>query len=335
MKQKIRGVNLGGWLVLEKWITPSLFEGTTAQDELNLHKVQFKDKIINHYQSFITEDDFRFLSENSINTLRIPVGYWLFGDYPPFIENINYLDFAFKYANKYNLNILIDLHAAPGSQNGYDHSGVVGNVNWDKDAKYIYQTLNILDRISKRYCKNKSLFGISLLNEPHKNIPIKLLENFYIQGYKTVRNHCNESVAVIISDSFRPIKFSKLLQDSVFKNVILDSHFYQCFYEGNKRLNMNQIIKNTKSEWKKIIDDVQKYKPLLCGEWSLGIDPMSLSKLSPENKISAIKEFGRTQMDIFENSIGWFFWTYKTESDDGWNFKKRLEDKTIIINVDK
>ena len=24
---KLRGVNLGGWLVLEKWITPSLFEG--------------------------------------------------------------------------------------------------------------------------------------------------------------------------------------------------------------------------------------------------------------------------------------------------------------------
>ena len=27
---KLRGVNLGGWLVLEKWITPSLFEGLEA-----------------------------------------------------------------------------------------------------------------------------------------------------------------------------------------------------------------------------------------------------------------------------------------------------------------
>ena len=26
----LRGVNLGGWLVLEKWITPSLFEGLQA-----------------------------------------------------------------------------------------------------------------------------------------------------------------------------------------------------------------------------------------------------------------------------------------------------------------
>jgi hypothetical protein len=30
---KMRGVNLGGWLVLEKWLTPSLFQGTTARDE--------------------------------------------------------------------------------------------------------------------------------------------------------------------------------------------------------------------------------------------------------------------------------------------------------------
>lgn len=30
---KLRGVNLGGWLVLEKWMTPSLFEGLQAVDE--------------------------------------------------------------------------------------------------------------------------------------------------------------------------------------------------------------------------------------------------------------------------------------------------------------
>lgn len=27
-KTKVRGVNIGGWLVLEPWITPSIFEAT-------------------------------------------------------------------------------------------------------------------------------------------------------------------------------------------------------------------------------------------------------------------------------------------------------------------
>lgn len=31
--KKLRGVNLGGWLVLEKWMTPSVFEGLEAVDE--------------------------------------------------------------------------------------------------------------------------------------------------------------------------------------------------------------------------------------------------------------------------------------------------------------
>ena len=29
----IKGVNLGNWLVLEKWMNPALFDGTTADDE--------------------------------------------------------------------------------------------------------------------------------------------------------------------------------------------------------------------------------------------------------------------------------------------------------------
>jgi glucan 1,3-beta-glucosidase len=30
---RLRGVNLGGWLVLEKWMAPSLFAGLDATDE--------------------------------------------------------------------------------------------------------------------------------------------------------------------------------------------------------------------------------------------------------------------------------------------------------------
>ena len=33
---KVKGVNLGNWLVLEKWMSPELFEGTTAEDEYYL-----------------------------------------------------------------------------------------------------------------------------------------------------------------------------------------------------------------------------------------------------------------------------------------------------------
>lgn len=36
MLNKVKGGNLGNWLVLEKWMSPALFEGTTAEDEYYL-----------------------------------------------------------------------------------------------------------------------------------------------------------------------------------------------------------------------------------------------------------------------------------------------------------
>ena len=39
----IRGVNLGGWLLLEPWITPSIFE------EVNEAAVEHKGKIVDEY----------------------------------------------------------------------------------------------------------------------------------------------------------------------------------------------------------------------------------------------------------------------------------------------
>jgi glucan 1,3-beta-glucosidase len=327
--EKIKGVNLGGWLVFEKWITPSLFEGTDALDEFHLHKEQSEKKIEEHYQNFITEKDFEFLSNHGINSVRIPIGHWLFGDFPPFPKTIEYLDEAFQHAEKYNIKILIDLHTAPGSQNGYDHSGVVGEVNWHKYSENISKTLGVIEKISEKYAKHENLLGISLLNEPHKDIPAETLKDFYVEGYKKVRNHCKEDIAVVISDSFRPYEFSKIMQTPDFINVILDMHFYQCFFEENKNKKIEKIIQETKSGWGKLIKKVQRYKPIICGEWSLGVDPSTSKHLSPNKKEHMTKRFGETQLNVFNKTLGWFFWTYKTELGDDWDFRESVE-KTIL-----
>ena len=59
---KIKGVNLGNWLVLEKWMNPALFEGTTAEDEYYLPR-QFSPEVYEarikiHRSEYITERDF-------------------------------------------------------------------------------------------------------------------------------------------------------------------------------------------------------------------------------------------------------------------------------------
>ena len=84
---KLRGVNLGGWLVLEKWITPSLFAGMQATDEtsycVELGEAEATRRLHHHWNTFITRDDFAWLKRAGINAVRLPVGHWLFGkDYP-------------------------------------------------------------------------------------------------------------------------------------------------------------------------------------------------------------------------------------------------------------
>src|SRR5580658_2283087 len=76
---KIRGVNLGAWLVLERWMTPDTYRGTDAQDEYSLCLTlgdKAKSRLDQHRDNFITSSDFRWIGKCGLNTVRLPVGYW-------------------------------------------------------------------------------------------------------------------------------------------------------------------------------------------------------------------------------------------------------------------
>lgn len=138
IKMKVKGVNLGNWLVLEKWMSPALFEGTAA--------------------------------------VRIPVPYFIFGDREPFIGCIKELDKAFNWAEKYGLQILIDLHTAPMGQNGFDNGGICGVCKWSKCAEEVEFVLSVLERLAARYGSRKGLWGIEALNKPITEKAWKLMD---------------------------------------------------------------------------------------------------------------------------------------------------------------
>jgi aryl-phospho-beta-D-glucosidase BglC (GH1 family) len=56
--------------------------------------------------------------------VRVPIGYWAWevGPGEPYIQGqLPYLRSAVNWARAHNLKLVIDLHGAPGSQNGYAH----------------------------------------------------------------------------------------------------------------------------------------------------------------------------------------------------------------------
>jgi glucan 1,3-beta-glucosidase len=321
----IKGVNLGGWLVLERWVTPSLFDGLKAWDEFSFCNElgnQKYEKIKTHRDTFITKDDFTWIADQGLGAVRIPVGYWTFGDVEPYVGTIEYLDFAMREAGHNNLGVVIDLHAAPGSQNSWKHSGKEGELAWHKDPANIVLTLNVIEKLAARYKNSKNLIGIELLNEPRWDIPLDVLLEFYQQGYERVRKHCTEGVAVIISDAFRPQEWQNIMLPPEYKNVWLDCHMYQVFDPKDKKLDLAGHINKAKNEWNSEIKKLKQAHLIMVGEWSMALNQQ------PEQ---GIKEYGKAQLATFSQSEGWFYWTYKTESQSAWNLRCMIEKELLNI----
>jgi glucan 1,3-beta-glucosidase len=325
---QLRGVNLGSWLVLERWMTPDTYEGTDAPDEYTLCLdlgEDAKSRLDHHRETFITADDFRWIKEHGLNAVRLPVGYWALEAPKPYVECSRFIDFALDECQKNGLKLLLDLHGAPGSQNGWDHSGRSGPINWPKDPQNIKETLRVLESFAQKYGGHPALYGIELLNEPRPEVPIEILQQFYQDGYARIRQHTGPGVAVVIHDSFRPLVWKEFMQEPSFENVILDTHLYQCFDKKDRsRSALEQLAfaldRNT------TLGQMQREElPTLVGEWSLSLPDRAMSGLSSLQVESTTRGYADAQLLNYEGTRGWFFWSYKLHQPSEWHFKHCIE----------
>lgn len=207
---QIRGVNLGGWLNTEPFIVPALYEKylnstTPAVDEWTLSQNMAADtangglsQLEEHYKTFITEQDFAEIAGAGLNWVRIPLPYWAIetrGD-EPFLAKTAWTYFlkAIQWARKYGIRINLDLHALPGSQNGWNHSGRLGTINVLNGPMGIANAQRSLDYIrviaefisQPEYSNVVAMFGVT--NEPQApTFGQDALARYYMQAYDFVR----------------------------------------------------------------------------------------------------------------------------------------------------
>jgi glucan 1,3-beta-glucosidase len=323
----LRGVNLGGWLVLEKWITPSLFERTEATDEYTLSLAlnpEIRRRLRQHRDTFITRKDFAWLKEQGIDAVRLPVGYWTFGDQPPYLATIDYIDRAFAWAQETGIHIVLDIHGAPGTQNGWDHSGQAGEANWARDERNIITTLETVNKLAKRYARNPQLLGFELLNEPKWTLPRAALLRYYQAAYKLLRKECGPNMWIIFHDNFRPRRWKRQLRGSAYSNFVMDTHQYQTFDEKHKKMDISGHLEKTTVQLPKALSKMRRYHPIMVGEWSLALDGQSLVGLDEAKRETAHRAYGAAQLLAYSQSSAWFYWTYHTESGGSWDFRDCL-----------
>lgn len=320
------GVNLGGWLVLEPWITPDIMTNPEIKDEFTFCQKTSAQELTNFRDAYITEVDIAWLATKGVRLVRLPVGYWLFGDHKPFMSTKKYVDALFGWAQKYDIKVLIDLHGAPGSQNGEMHSGKMGQTEWHTRQEYIDSTLGVLERIAKEYGQHEALWGIEVLNEPSAQIPVATLRTFYKRAYQLMRPLLRSEAMIVCSDSFRPWRWFLKFPAKKYPGLVFDYHHYQIFGTLDKLLPVGLQVLRARCLLSAKLKLMQLRHPVVVGEWSAVLRDDKLKKLTPSKRDSVQFAFLRVQQKAFKRAnVTNYYWTYKTSGTGWWNFRRHHE----------
>ncbi|KAJ1026272.1 hypothetical protein NDA16_002359 [Ustilago loliicola] len=302
-RNRILGVNLGGWLVTEPFIVPALYEpyentSNPARDEFTLSQryreeggeANLRAKITEHYDTFITEEDFARIAGAGLNWVRLPIGFWALETYAnePFLEGVawNYVLKAIQWARKYGLRINLDLHAVPGSQNAYNHSGRVGFINFlqglmgkangERTMDYIRQITQFISQPEIR----PVVPMFSVINEPYAiSIGQPALQSWYSQLYTTIREITGTGAGngpyITIHDGFLPLSnWQGFLSGG--DRIAWDTHPYICFGQQNNDPWDSQIMKPCQ-QYTPLLDNARSNMGVsMGGEMSLAINDCGL-----------------------------------------------------------
>jgi len=147
------GTNAGGWMVLEPWITPSLFyrflgktTNDTAVDSYTfceaLGPVEGNAVMRAHWDAWYNESSISDLATRGVEIIRLPVGDWTLDPYGPYIGCMDgaaeKIDWFYDMCARHNIKVLMDVHAMKDSQNGYDNSGKASNVVWSDANNFLH-----------------------------------------------------------------------------------------------------------------------------------------------------------------------------------------------------
>ncbi len=355
-------MNLGGWLVLEPWITPSIFQKYPKSkgivDEYTLcEKLGARtahDQVLRpHWDSWVQLKDFQKIKASGFNMVRIPIGHWAYNDIGPYARGAApYIDKAIAWARQTGLKVMIDLHGAPMSQNGFDNSGrKMAKPLWTT-GDTVRDTLKVLQKIQSKYgaaSYDDVIMGIELLNEPLiASLNYNTVKQFARDGYNQQRAY-SKSRVVVVQDGFRaPKEYNGFLTPSDHNSqwVAIDHHEYQVFTNdlvAMKPWQHRQAVCNSAwaysgadkwtfvGEWSGAMTD--------CATWLNGYGvgarydgsyPGSKFVGSCKN-INFIERWSQqfkddmrgyieAQLESFEaHTQGWVFWNFKTEGAPEWD----------------
>ncbi|OXV05484.1 hypothetical protein Egran_06748 [Elaphomyces granulatus] len=351
---KVRCANLGSLYIIEPWMVAKSWEsmgcGSTGSefDCVKLLGQQRANEVFaNHWSTFITQSDIQRMRSYGLNTIRIPLGYWIYEDlvdrgteyFPQ--GGLAYLEKVCGWASDEGIYIILDLHGAPGAQQPYvSFTGQLSPKNFYNDNNY-ERALRFLEWAANLVHTNDNFRNVGMLevvNEPAtvSSQAESLRTEYYPQAFQRIRDA--ETKLQIQPNKYLHVQMmdkrwgsgdpNQALNDTSY--AAYDSHTYLMF--SNTPVDKDTYIKTSCN------DDRSGNQPTIVGEFSMGVPQKFTSTQEWTSKNPNNTEFYQkwfaALISKYEKQLGWCFWSWKTELGDyRWSYDEAVQAGVIPMDV--
>ena len=353
----LRGVNLGGWLALEKWMSPAMFAGTDAQDEthlcLALDDVVKQERYRRHRDTWITEGDFVWLAARGLGLVRIPVPFFVFGDHGPFLGCVDRLTGRSTGPSGTGFGSCpssMSCRKARTGSTAADFAACAGSIR-NRRMSTSRSTYSSTSRSAT--ADHPSLWGIEVLNEPvsreqwalldvptryppadaaratgSEPVPTAFLKHFYPRAYERIR--ARSDARVVFHDGFRMSEWVGFLDGAGFENIIIDTHLYVMWH--TLEAPESELADYLAHVARRFGDTLRVYSahfPILVGEWNVDTKAPKAAGLAGAVRRDYARRLAAAHLAAFAPAVGWCYWSIRNHGPacvaDLWDLTRAIE----------
>jgi hypothetical protein len=313
---QLKGVNLGGWFIMEKWMCPldsgSLPDTYSAMAMLDSRfGVAAEQSLIHTYQTnWITTTDLDNITNGGFNCVRMPV-WW--GNFFYLANTTSYgwrpdaftvLDWLVTNCAVRGIYVILDMHGVIGGES------TSGDTGWQNQNQYWTNSLDqgetqyMWTQLATHYNGNGTVAGYDLINEPDGTSSTAVVWPIYNSLYNTIRavdpNHI-----LIAEGTFGSWNWSMLPNPSQYQwtNIVYSMHEYK--FGGSA----SQVEAGSDGQVSDFDNHLSWNVPGYVGEWN----DMSQGAAVYDYSIN----------DYNRSGMSWSMWAYKATDGllpDGWGW---------------
>ena len=311
----LRGVNVGGWLVQEGWM--NLTNASCQTESFKVLDERFGREVREHLfkvyeDNYLSEADFDNIRALGMNVIRLPFAWWnILNDDGTLKEDaFARLDWLVEKCAKRGLYVILDLHAARGSQNNQDNSGEMnGSQLWENET-YQDQMVYLWKCVAAHYNGNPAVAAYDLLNEPGGDLKSTgvVQWEYFDRLYEAIRSVDDEHMIMVEScwdpeDLPAPERYG-------WENVVYQYHWYKWNADNDywaQKLNVDvKLHKMAKTSHP---------VPGFLGEFTL---------------FQSLDAWEYALRTYSEAGLGWTIWTYKVTGNSTWGLYNVFGEKADI-----